>query len=173
LEKIGVHKQITNRLLEPWMYVTTILTATDFANFFKLRCHKDAQPEIMALAFKMLKEYINSNPHRTDLHVPFGDQMEPGLCEDERIRVACARCARISYETHDGKRDTKEDLRLCDQLIKAGHMSPFEHVARANPMGDYYTGNFRGWIQYRKKLNNENISSIDYKKLYQERPDWV
>lgn len=173
MEKIGVHKQIANRLLEPFGYVTTIITATDFANFFKLRCHKDAQPEFMALAFKMLAEYVASTPMRTDLHIPFGDQMEPGLTEEDRIKVACARCARISYDTHDGIRDSKEDIALANKLVAAGHMSPFEHVARANPASDVYVGNFRGWIQYRKKIKGECLQSINYEKLLLERPTWV
>ena len=93
----GVHKQIVNRLLEPWMYVTSIVSATDWANFFKLRCHKDAQPEFMVLAFKMLEAYIKSEPQKTDTHIPFGDQMHHGLSEDEKMLVACARCARRAW----------------------------------------------------------------------------
>lgn len=172
LENLGIHKQIANRLLEPWMYVTTILTATDFANFFKLRCHKDAQPEFQALAYKMLAAYVESIPLRTDLHVPFGDQMEHGLTEEEQMLVACARCARISYETHDGKRNAQEDIRLANQLIKAGHMSPFEHVARA-AMNSVYIGNFKGWIQFRKKIPSECVQKVNYEKLLDSKPDWV
>lgn len=172
LDSLGVHKQIANRVLEPWQYVTTILSATDFVNFFKLRCHKDAQPEFMVLAFRMLEAYLESEPVRTDIHIPFGDQMEPGLTEDERIKVACARCARISYETHDGKRDSKEDIRLAHQLIAAGHMSPFEHVARAH-INNTYVGNFQGWVQARKKIPNENIQGMNLHALLDSKPYWV
>lgn len=171
-ERIGVHKQITNRILEPWLYVKSIITATDIDNLYKLRCHKDAQPEFMVLAFKMLAAHCQSVPLRSDLHIPFGDQMEHGLTEGERILVACARCARISYENHDGKRDVADDLRLAESLIKAGHMSPFEHVAKAH-INDTYVGNFRGWVQHRKYIVNENIKSIDRLKLLATRPEWV
>lgn len=173
LDDIGVHKQIANRVLEPWQYVTTILTATDFDNFFHLRCHPDAHPEFMALAFKMLEAYVESRPLTTDIHIPFGDQMEHGLTEQERILVACARCARISYETHDGKRDYKEDLRLAKNLASSGHMSPFEHVATANKHANIYTGNFRGWIQQRKKIQGECKAKINHKDLLKTKPDWV
>ena len=64
--------------------------------------------------------------------------------------------------THDGKRDINKDIELYETLVSAGHMSPTEHVA--TPMAESYTrahkepfwGNFRGWIQYRKKLPNED-----------------
>jgi thymidylate synthase ThyX len=173
LDNIGIHKQIANRVLEPFQYVTTILTATDFDNFFHLRCNENAQPEFMALAFKMLEAYVESKPMTTDIHIPFGDQMEHGLTEQDKILVACARCARISYETHDGKRDYKEDLRLAKDLAKNGHMSPFEHVATANKHTNVYVGNFRGWIQQRKKLPGECKARVDHAKLLKTKPDWV
>ncbi len=173
LEELGVHKQITNRLIEPWSYVTTIVSATDWVNLFKLRCHKDAQPEFMVLAFRMLEAYLESSPLSNDLHIPYGDQMEHGLSEGERILVACARCARISYENHDGKRDYIDDIRLANSLISSGHMSPFEHVARANRTSDVYAGNFRGWIQQRKKIQNENVVHMDLAELLKSKPDWV
>lgn len=172
LDLYGVHKQIANRLLEPFSYCTSILTGTEWANFFNLRAHKDAQPEFMVLAFKMLEALVDSTPISRDQHVPFGDQMEPGLTEDERMRIACARCARISYENFSGNRDSKNDLRLSEQLIESGHMSPFEHVATTFPQS-VYIGNFKGWVQYRKKIPKENINKVDYKKLLKEKPNWV
>ncbi len=66
-----------------------------------------------------------------------------------------------------------EDIRLADSLAKNGHMSPFEHVATPNRAGDFYTGNFKGWVQYRKKIRNENVININYEKLLDEKPSWV
>jgi len=172
LESEGIHKQITNRLLEPFGYVTSIITATDWANVFKLRAHAEAQPEFMVLAFRALEAYVESEPVRRDEHIPFGDQMEPGLFEEDRIKVACARCARISYETHDGNRDPKDDIRLYDQLVKSGHMSPLEHVAKAFPQS-VYIGNFKGWVQHRKTIPLENIQNIDYEALLKTKPEWI
>ena len=37
-EGVGVTKQLCNRILEPFMWHTVLLTATEFSNFFKLRC---------------------------------------------------------------------------------------------------------------------------------------
>jgi hypothetical protein len=53
--------------------------------------------------------------------------------------------------THDGRKDEKDDERLGKQLIEDGHLSPFEHIAYAleRPV---WSGNFRGWVQYRKQL---------------------
>ena len=50
MTKIGLHKQVANRLLEPWQYINVVLTATEFDNWFDLRDHPDAQPEIQELA---------------------------------------------------------------------------------------------------------------------------
>ena len=172
LDKLGIHKQIANRVLEPWGYVTTIVTATDWHNFFHLRANPNAQPEFMVMAYRMLEAYMDCDPVEREDHIPFGDQMEPGLSLEEKKLVACARCARISYETHDGKRDPQEDIRLANQLIENGHMSPFEHVAHAN-RSDIYVGNFCGWVQHRKKLPNENRIRVDLEKILWSKPDWV
>lgn len=172
MDRLGIHKQIVNRVLEPYGYVTTIVTATEWANLFKLRCHKDAQPEFMVLAFRMLSAYVESEPEISKVHIPFGDQMEPGLTEDERMLIACARCARISYENHEGKRDPKDDLRLASQLMEAGHMSPFEHVAKEY-INNSFIGNFRGWMQCRKLISTENTVKMDYEKLLLTRPSWI
>lgn len=172
LDRIGIHKQITNRLLEPFSYVTTILSATDWHNFFYLRCSLSAQPEIMALAFKMLQAYLGSTPNRSDVHIPYSDRMEPGLTEEQKTLVAVARCARISYENHDGKINSEDDIRLANSLIKNKHMSPFEHVAKAH-ISDTYVGNFQGWVQQRKKIQGENILSMDLEKLLLQRPSWI
>lgn len=40
LEDTGVTKQLCNRLLEPFMWHTVLVTATEFENFFELRCPK-------------------------------------------------------------------------------------------------------------------------------------
>ena len=57
-----LHKQITNRLLEPFMWQTIITTATEWDNFFALRAHPDAQPEIQKAAQLILKAYNASEP---------------------------------------------------------------------------------------------------------------
>ena len=46
------------------------------------------------------------------------------------IKIATARCARLSYMTFDGEIDYEKDVKLYEQLLKSKHFSPFEHVAK-------------------------------------------
>lgn len=180
LVKAGIHKQITNRLLEPWMWITIIISGTEWENLFGLRCHPAAEPHFQNLAYKARDAYDHSTPDPLpygEWHLPlFGKSMLkrtgdlPGAHADEeiagmdRVKISCGRCARVSYLTHDGKRDTAADIRLCDDLAinQPMHASPLEHAAQAIPMGDgrdLTCGNFRrGWVQYRKTFANENIT---------------
>lgn len=173
MQKIGLHKQIANRMLEPWMYITVILSATTFDNWFKLRCHKDAQPEIKHLADMMLEEYKKNNPFPRaygDWHLPLvnGEDYEliNNQADTEKLymptwginklkKISVGRCARVSYLTHDGKRDIQADIDLHDRLVTSGHWSPFEHVAMADSV-NFNHGNFIGWLQYRKQFEGES-----------------
>lgn len=55
------------------------------------------------------------------------------------LKIATARCARISYETlgDNPKIDYEADIRLHDRLLAEGHMSPMEHCARAMSDEEY------------------------------------
>lgn len=153
---IGVHKQIVNRLLEPWFMVTVIITATELDNFFKLRCHKDAQPEIQAVALKMrdcLKESTPKHINFGDWHIPFGDKfIDEKLSVQNKLKICVARCARVSYLSFDGVIEHQKDYDLHDRLAEEGHWSPFEHCASPMTNALDYSGNFFGWHQYRKSL---------------------
>lgn len=160
---LGVHKQITNRLLEPFLWHTVIVTATEYDNFFALRTHRDAQPEIREIAVMMERLYCEHEPTEVPegfWHLPLVEDqaalMSDGFTAEEIRQVSVGRCARVSYLTHDGKRDPRADIELCRRLRDSGHMSPFEHVARALPMPTT-SGNFVGWEQYRKALPGEAI----------------
>lgn len=79
LEKLGLHKQVLNRILEPWVWMESIWSATDngWNNWFHLRAHKDAQPEFRHLAEMMLAAYRASKPQKLqagEWHVPYGDK---------------------------------------------------------------------------------------------------
>jgi hypothetical protein len=157
LNKLGLHKQITNRLLEPWLYITVILTGTEFDNFYWLRCDKEhAHPDIYDLAEKMLAAQNNNAPKITEVHLPFIKDDEWNQYDaDTLIKLSVARCCRVSYLNHDKTEpNLQKDLTLHDSLLKAGHMSPFEHQAAAQT--DEICGNFVGWRQYRKLLAGEN-----------------
>lgn len=175
LERMGIHKQIPNRLLEPFTYVTTIVTATDWNNFFKLRCSPMAQPEFMVLAYRMLQAYVDSTPVSREDHIPFFGEVgvDHGFTNEQKRKIAVARCARVSYKQHDGTIDPQKDIALYDRLLKDKHMSPFEHVAFANLSSDVYTGNFRGWIQERKRIHGEVTNQVNHQKLLDTKPDWV
>ena len=174
----GVHKQIAKRVLMPYQCIKVIVTATEWDNFFNLRLHKDAQPEMQQLAIRMQEAMNYSCPKdlkHGEWHLPYVDF--PGsrgkeLVLEKAIKCSVARCARVSNLNHDNSTpDISKDIALADMLLVAGHMSPFEHIA--TPMNfakdtfelawengvthkdrdnNFWSGNFKGWIQYRQTL---------------------
>jgi len=161
LKEIGVHKQVTNRLLEPFLHITTLISATEWGNFFNLRVHKDAQPEIQALAAQMLRQLTSAVPVSKqcgEWHLPFADKyVEDGLPTEALLKISPARAARVSYMTMTGDIDHRKDFELHDRLSESGHWSPFEHSARAMQFPEP-SGCFRGWMQYRKQFSTEHRS---------------
>jgi len=153
---MGVHKQIVNRVLEPFMWHKAIITSTaaGWDNFFAQRMSPLAQPEIDQLAVCTAQAQLLSKPVELgygDWHLPYVDFRNGNPLENAQLRkVSAARCARVSYLTHDGIRDVSKDLELYDKLITADppHWSPLEHVA--TPSHIWSTdGNFDGWNQLR------------------------
>ena len=132
---IDLHKQLVNRILEPFAWITVIITATEWSNFFTQRCHEDAQPEIQKIAQLMLEQYRGSRaePLATgEWHTPLVQPDERALPVEMRKQISVARCARVSYLTHDGKRDPQKDVELYERLVEGGangHWSTFEHVS--------------------------------------------
>jgi thymidylate synthase ThyX len=156
---LNVHKQVANRLLEPFMWHTVIVTATEWDNFWNLRCHPDAQPEIRLIAEKMRAAVEASEPAELGLdewHLPLirPEDREQVASIEDLVKVSAGRCARVSYLTHDGRRDLQADVDLHDRLLESGHMSPLEHPARPLADGEW-CGNFRGWCSYRKEIAGE------------------
>lgn len=163
-EKIGIHKEVVNRLIEPWLMVDIIVSATEWSNFMSLRTNEAAQPEIRYVAEQMsilLKEQAPKKLRTGEWHIPFILENEKDLDLETKKKMGAARCARVSYALFDGKKsDIKSDLSLCEKLSSSGHWSPFEHVAQA--LGtEERNGNFIGWKQYRKEFDTE--SGGDYK----------
>lgn len=173
LDAKGLHKQVTNRILEPWMFITVIVTSTEYDNWFHLRAHKDAQPEIQWVAKEMLKLYESSTPAQLkagEWHTPYveiDDSSHPLYVTPEEaeegsmfyVKISTARCARVSYLTHDGVRSLSKDMVLHDKLKASGHWSPFEHSACALDTPER-VGNFQGWRQYRKYFPNEHYGKV-------------
>ena len=166
--EMGLHKQVVNRILEPFSHIHVVCTATEWENFFILRDHIDAQPEIRELAIQMKNAFLNSTPTLREYgqwHLPFIREEEAGLDLEIKRRASTARCARVSYLTHDGKIPVIEkDLDLYDRLVtsKPIHASPTEHQATPMkpefapvfPESFKWSGNLRGWTQYRKLIEN-------------------
>jgi thymidylate synthase ThyX len=154
LQQFNIHKQVVNRLLEPFMWHTVIVTATEWDNFFKLRLAENAQPEIRVAAQLMREAMDSSLPSPVavgEWHLPLIQDDERSLPIETQKMVSAARCARVSYLTHDGKRDIDKDIELCERLRGDRHLSPFEHVA--TPKNDAkFAANFRGWVQLRKEI---------------------
>ncbi len=164
---INLHKQLVNRILEPFAWITVILTATEWANFFTQRTHEDAQPELRHIAELMLAAYRASTPRALALgewHTPLIQPDEAlALDQEQRLHISVARCARVSYLSHDGTRDLAKDFELYERLVGGGangHWSPFEHVATPLADAEQWSGNFRGWVQYRKRFPQEHASTF-------------
>lgn len=246
-QKLNNHhttKQLCNRLLEPFMWHTELITGTEWENFFELRCpqynylfdfykskkdvlkaSKDgkyndgrnlsdfttedwlrinssqAEIHIQAIAEMMWDAMNESTPKQLqegEYHIPFGgnidleewynsnkrpnspyySELEPDEIDKCFIKIATARCARISYETlgDNPKIDYESDIKLHDMLLRSKHMSPFEHCARAMSDKEYrsfvkgeleltnsdtlyqndnakgWCRNFRGFIPYRHMI---------------------
>ena len=163
-ERYNLSKQIINRIMEPFMFIRTIVTATDLDNFFKLRLAPDAQPEIQSLA-KAMKESMEAATPKVlkdfEWHIPYGDQIEEEELFKKLVRSIAA-CARVSVLRSDGKKTTfEDDAKFVANLLKNGHMSPFEHVAQCEGyyMDDGYEcdgmfANFYLWESSRYQLEN-------------------
>jgi thymidylate synthase ThyX len=166
MHKAGCHKSIINRYLEPFSYVTVVITATEWDNFFKLRIHPAAEKHFDKLARRMRTALDGSEPSAVGVgkwHLPYiqpDDWLEIAASESQILSLAkdisAARCARVSYLNHDGSRSIKDDLALADRLKNPGdgaaHLSPFEHVA--TPLAGR-SGPFFGWFQYRKEFDGD------------------
>ena len=164
--KVGTHKQIVNRLLEPFSPITVVCTGTEYQNFFDQRCHPDAQPEMQALAIVMRGAYDMSEPVEMKAggwHLPFASYEEfDESCFDIGLlrKIATGRCARVSYLNHDGFSRIIGDIALHDRLLSSEpkHLSPFEHCAIALPNSEK-KANFTGWQSYRNTLEQNNDDS--------------
>lgn len=211
----GYHKQIANRLLEPFQRMKTVLTATDFENFWWLRVDKDADPTIFALAEAMKKAFDESDPellYPGQWHTPYvdhlvtvGEQASEDTFEycvldennkpviltlDEAKAISASCCAQVSYRVLNNTKDKALDI--YEKLLSGNkvHASPFEH--QATPMekvslkaiydqywvdsntedflcwedgvthldknGQFWSGNFCGWLQHRQLVPNNVVS---------------
>lgn len=176
--ELGLHKSLCNRLIEPYMWHTAVITSTCWKNFEGLRCSPNAQPEIRATAEAVMAAIEGSTPQV----LTSGQWHLPYIQDDEHhehdvydlARISAARVARVSYLTQAGIRDPQEDLNLYYRLVNADpmHSSPLEHVCTPDNYNEHTVtvqrrimldgvhpgrlelklpkyGNFIGWHQLR------------------------
>lgn len=195
MDECQAHKQIVNRILEPFQLMKTVLTSTEFDNFFWLRCHEDAQPEIKDLADKMLSAMKDNSPIKLnvgDWHTPyyadgvwFKDSMIDTL--EDALAISSSCCAQVSYRLLD---DSIEKARkVYQRLVESTpvHASPFEHqaspcdleffcfdcqqsgddwpkgVTHLDKDGNFWSGNFKSWIQYRQLIDGNVCNKFEEK----------
>lgn len=176
LMDIGVDKSRANRLLEPFLWHTCIISATEWSNFFALRAPEGeevdldfgAQPEIQEVAILMRKALQESTPKELEpgqWHLPLVDwdtQCELGVEDSKKVAVGLL-ARRSSYNRKDPEAP-ELSINRHNRLLESKHWSPFEHVA--TPMNLFYTdeipfsGNFRGWRQYRKTFAGEQDAGL-------------
>lgn len=146
MNELGVHKEITNRILSPYQLVTQVITGTGdaWANLFELRCHPAAQEQIRVISEMMRDVMEYSCPESIgdkQWHLPYISEEDVTDCyerfsddnyQDVLCKISAARCARVSYKLHgeDKKSTIEADVKLAESLIEMKHFSPFEHVAR-------------------------------------------
>jgi hypothetical protein len=191
-ERVGLHKQVANRITEPWMTMKTVISGTEWRNFFWLRAHADAQPEIHELAVKMWDAYNKSTPQLLQpgqWHVPYVttqrgldgtlhyiDSNDVYITAEQARVISASCCAQVSYRKSDDSYEKAH--KIFRQLIESQpcHASPVEHqatpmdldtldkydpacwqdgVTHASRNGDLWSGNLRGWIQFRKLIAGE------------------
>lgn len=159
LSDLGIHKQNANRLLEPFSFVKTVFTATEWDNFFNLRLASDAQPEIQELAQRMKEAIDNSKPVELTpdmAHTPYMNGGHSKIDDVDSILGSAACCAQVSYR----KLNTEPEAlnRIVTRLIGNGHIhaSPFEHVCVGGSNG---LGNLREYSQLRHGV--EKLLDLD------------
>jgi hypothetical protein len=177
----GCHKQDSNRLLEPWGWITQVVTASQWDNFFALRCHHAAHPAFRYIARRMYLALRKSKPQLLESgqwHLPFlplEEQMNftwlPSIDDPYAelpypIKASAARCAWVSYENHDRESTPEAHLRTFDRLLSEipVHASPVEHQLSPMPViwnVSEFQSNVRGWLQARKLVKHERIEKYE------------
>ena len=149
-----VAKEVVNRVLEPYVSITGIISGTEWDNFFKLRIAPDAQGEIRDLALAIKEARDKSQPHQLqegEWHLPYISDEDRRRYDIETLRKAsAARCARVSIKAFDGTTSIEKDVELGNRLISSCHFSPLEMVAQANSKEHAKSNYDNNWLQFRK-----------------------
>ena len=189
LHEAGAHKQLVNRLIEPFSHINVLWTGTQWTNFLALRDHEDAEPHIRKLAQAIRKALDGSKPtllQTGEWHLPYVQPSDVAAAQqhyrnaardakqrfmnDDLIRLSVARCASLSYRTVDDRLMGRDDAyRLYDRLLDAQpiHASPAEHQAKVDEIDDGWSlkdaRNPKGWA-HAELSGNLGPGWIQYRK---------
>ena len=182
----GYHKQVYNRLTEPFQMMKTVISGTEWANFFWLRNDSAADPTLHELARCMQEARDESVPQLLkagEWHLPYvltdyEDGKQVYLIEQEvegwgtagyymtlenAIKVSCARTAAVSFRNEDY--GLEKCLEVYARLIgdERKHASAMQHAATPmlNPQPRIYF-NGRGDVE-QKDYMEDGVSHIDLK----------
>ena len=160
LSQKGAHKQEVNGIIAPYMRIPILCTATEWDNFFELRDHPYAHPDLQSFASEMRKLYDSNIPNILNVgeyHLPFYSDDLKDYSLVNVLKICTARNARLSYNKFDGTSNPEDDIKLYSKLFdKPLHGSPFEHNLKVTDTDNQY-GNFTGgWLSLRK------IIELDY-----------
>lgn len=155
----GYHKQVCNRLTEPYQWMKTLVTSTEWSNFLELRDHEAADPTFQVLA-KAIREALEEAPYReSGFHLPYIRDEEIAAGRHTLLTLALAsanRCKRVSYDRLDGggANSIERDAAEASEMSRAVpmHASPFEHQASHLPSPGWCSANFQGWWQFRQVI---------------------
>jgi len=160
MSEAGYHKQIVNRLLEPFMKTKGVVTATReaFEAMFLLRCHKDAQPEFKLLAERMRASIEASTPQELqygEYHLPYVDNNHC-YSKESAIQLSASCNAQVSYRVLDDS--LEKALKIYDMLNL-----PENGVYKEDPPHCYDEDTEvlteRGYLKW-KDLNGERLAVV-------------
>lgn len=178
----GYHKQIVNRLLEPFSWIDTLITSNRWDNFLWLRDHKDAEPHLQDLA-RLVKQALDEAvayelwpghwhlPYITEEDLEQTRYMSTSVAWEWLRKISAARCARISYKPFDGDSSYEAELRRYDQLVTSDrvHASPTEHQATPD------TKELRDFLPV-SKTDKKPIETVEFwmhPELHGNLPGWI
>lgn len=188
MKETGLHKQVANRITEPFTYMKVLVTATDFEGFFWLRTHHAADPTIRQLALMMQEAYDTNKPEllqEGEWHLPYVDKRlirDGALTIEDALKLSVSSCCQVSYRKQDqslSKAKKIWDMLNIGDTVEPEHSSPTEHQAQcfnqSKPVTmyphtwsigvthvdrnlDMHSGNLKGWLQYRHILDQTNFN---------------
>lgn len=164
------HKEVVNRYLEPWGWITGISTwgRRQLMNFFALRCTKFANPNIQRLAISMLRCYVQSIPRKLkhgDWHTPYFDDYIPhGTLQEFQVQQALvwsvARSAWISYDNPNKNATYEHAMTRHNDCVSLKHGSVLEHQLQTRSDSGKL-GLVPGYDSYRMMIPGESADEVD------------